>query len=411
MRVGAVIRGSSGARSDWPSRLVSPALGRPCSAVCTYARQISGANRPQRSPSAVRLRSPLRPAPKKRAAQRSLNVPTVPLGLTAAAELWVPGDGVLGDEGLVEAVPGVRGDDRVHPAVEAGGEEGGRAAVGRAGEADHRIVAGRPRLGHLGSFGGEVDELAGVGALVARIVEMDQPAGPAEAASGVGDDGVAGPGQGPADLGAVGLAAAEAVGQHDRRLGHPRRGRQQGDVQIHRLAIRFRSAGDLVRGLDHRLVVERGRRARGEPSAAEHERHRERHRSPQLVSPAAPHPTSLPRSTIRRRRGQHRRIAARIGVEHDQVGRYAVAQGVRSAEPAPRPPRAAADRVLRGHPLRQRRDLLTDQPVRQVAARVGAGVDRHPGLVRLGEHRPLAAGQVPHVRGVAGVALRSPAAA
>ena len=197
------------------------------------------------------------------------------------------GDRVLRHEGLGEAVPGERRDDRVHPVVQAGGQDGGGSPVRGAGEADHRIGAG---LGHLGSFDGEVDQAPGVGTLVRRVVEVDAAAGLPESPGGVGDHGVAVAGQRASDVGAVGLAAAEAVGQHDRRSCGTRVGGQDRGVQRDGLTVRLCLGRHLEAGLDHRLVL--GRRGR---CSRKHEPQREGEHPPRPQL----HATSLPRSTIR----------------------------------------------------------------------------------------------------------------
>src|SRR5215203_1415677 len=99
-------------------------------------------------------------------------------------------------------------------------------------------------------------------------------------------------------------------------------------------------------------------------------------------------------------RAQHAEINSRVSVEHDKVGWHALVEGVRLAEPSPSAPRARAKRIVGGAELRERGDLSTDQPVRQVATRVGTGVDRYAGLPSRSKSLQAARVQGPDVLGV-----------
>ena len=104
-----------------------------------------------------------------------------------------------------------------------------------------------------------------------------------------------------------------------------------------------------------------------------------------------PDPRQRPAVRQRRRAGSPVRDGvarpgpAGVSGERDQVGRGTLDQPIRPAEPAPSPPGARAQRVVGGAERGQGRHLLTDQTVRQIAARVGTGVDRYAGLTGRGE--------------------------
>ena len=53
---------------------------------------------------------------------------------------------VLRHQSLPETVPGVRRHDRIHAAVQPGGQQRRRPTVGSTGEADHRVVAGAEKF-------------------------------------------------------------------------------------------------------------------------------------------------------------------------------------------------------------------------------------------------------------------------
>lgn len=120
-------------------------------------------------------------------------------------------------------MPGEGRSDRINAGVQARRDQGDCPTVGNAGETKNRIVPGPE---HLGAGGGEVDESAGVGALVRRIIQVDPSARGAEASGGVGDHRVAGLDEGLSGARTVGFGAAEAVGENDRRPCHARVGRE-----------------------------------------------------------------------------------------------------------------------------------------------------------------------------------------
>ena len=123
--------------------------------------------------------------------------------------------GGLREEALGQVVPGDRGDDGVDTVVVAGGEQGDRAAVRAAGDAHDRVALGVEADVVAGRQ--QVEQPRHVGHLVVRRVEVDQAAGATEAAGGVGQHDVPLGGDLAGLVGQVGLAAAEAVGEHDRR--------------------------------------------------------------------------------------------------------------------------------------------------------------------------------------------------
>ena len=112
--------------------------------------------------------------------------------------------------------------------------------------------------------------------------------------------------------------------------------------------------------------------------------------------------TTRPRSTTRAGLAQHGEVLARVGVVDHEVGRRALLEGGVPARATPGPattrrPRASSA----GMPYAASSAHLAGDPaVRQHAARVGPGVDRHAGLV--GRHDRLAAPrvQVAHRGGV-----------
>ena len=137
-------------------------------------------------------------------------------------------DPVLGDEGRGEVGPGERRHDRVDARVQGRRLERDRAAVARAGEPDHRVG---PVPFDLGPSSQRVDHRDRVATLVRGVVQVHEAAGRTEPAGGVDEHRVAVAGQRSGGRQAVGLRAAESVGQHDRRAGHAGVGRQQGGVE------------------------------------------------------------------------------------------------------------------------------------------------------------------------------------
>ena len=85
------------------------------------------------------------------------------------------------------------GRDRVDAVVVAGAEQGQRAAVGAARDADPRVAV--VVLQDLVALGQQVEQGGEVGDLVAGVVQPDLPGAAAEAAGGVGEDDVAAPGE------------------------------------------------------------------------------------------------------------------------------------------------------------------------------------------------------------------------
>ena len=113
-----------------------------------------------------------------------------------------------------------------------------------------------------------------------------------------------------------------------------------------------------------------------------------------------PQQTTRPSSTIRR--GSYR-VARSSRGSLSKTTRSAGAASVRPAksQPLPAPPgRLGDDLGLRDAGLHQSGDLLADEPVRQRAAGVGPGVDRHAGFEGVADPLPGIAVQRPHVRGV-----------
>ena len=87
--------------------------------------------------------------------------------------------------------------------------------------------------------------------------------------------------------------------------------------------------------------------------------------------------------------------------QDDEVGLVALGEPRRAAEPRARVPGGGAERFGRGHPdAVQGLDLVPDQAVRERAAGVGAGVDRHARLVRGPQRRGHPLVQPAHVRRV-----------
>jgi hypothetical protein len=131
---------------------------------------------------------------------------------------------VLREERLREVVPGDRRDDGVDPWVGGAEHEGEGAAVRAAGHPEARVAAAvEPDVGPGGE---QIDEGAGVGDLVVRVVEVDPPCRRAEATRRVGEDDVAAAGEVSGAVHQVGLAAAEPVGQQHCGM---RAGRRRGE--------------------------------------------------------------------------------------------------------------------------------------------------------------------------------------
>ena len=250
IRVGALTASSTGSGPDSSSSAISSLLGRPVSAALRYSVHRLGSEPPaDRVPgrragpsarSAEEQRSPAlfedpRPSGRDNLGQRG----------RAADHL------VLREQRLIQPVPGEGRNKSVHPAVQSRSQQREGTAVGGAREPDHRISVD---LDHFGPPGRQVDDLDGVRALELRVVEVDPPAGCAEAASGVDDHRVPSPGQSARGLQTVVLGAAEAVGQHDRRPRGVGVGGQHGHVERDRPLVRLRGAVDGQHGLDHVLA-------------------------------------------------------------------------------------------------------------------------------------------------------------
>ena len=95
------------------------------------------------------------------------------------------------------------------------------------------------------------------------------------------------------------------------------------------------------------------------------------------------------RSTARSTRGSSSKTTRSAGTPS--------VQRRRPAQPLPGPPGAGAQDVLGGRELGHPGDLGADQAVRQRAARIGAGIDRHAQLVRGPERLEPALVQRAHV--------------
>ncbi len=168
---------------------------------------------------------------------------------------------ILREKRLSQTVPREGGHDRIDSRIESGGKERERPAVRRPGEADHRIVA---VLGDLGTAGGEIYQLAGIGSFVGGIVEVNQAAGVPEASGGVDDHRVAGQRERPGGRLAVTFGTTEPVRQHDGRAWSRWISGENRRVERNRLAIRLRRTQHHKRLFDHVVLGVRRDRERAQ---------------------------------------------------------------------------------------------------------------------------------------------------
>ncbi|OPZ55410.1 MAG: hypothetical protein BWY91_01054 [bacterium ADurb.BinA028] len=177
-----------------------------------------------------------------------------PIHLSRPQRTPRPHDRELREEGVGQVVPRNDSDDAVHARVGRAEHDRERPTVGRPHHADVR-VAGRIQE-HVTAGGEQTHEGAGIGDLVCRVVEVDPASRRAETPGGVAEHEIAPGGEVTASLDQVGLAAAEAVGQQDRRPGFAVLAEpawtEDGHVQRHRRPVRLRAHRDAQRLFDGR---------------------------------------------------------------------------------------------------------------------------------------------------------------
>ena len=163
------------------------------------------------------------------AAHAALSTPVRRSAVTSPSEPGAPRHLVLRDERAGQVGVGEGRHDRVDPRVQRRGLE--RDGARRSWRRRSRRTGSVPTRSTSGRAAGASTIATRVPPLVRGVVQVHQPARGAEPAGGVDEHRVAVAGQRAGGRQAVGLGAAEPVGQDDRRRGPRRVGGQQGRVE------------------------------------------------------------------------------------------------------------------------------------------------------------------------------------